>query len=155
MLEFGDGIPQTPLIWMHTLICLVPWTLTGTEFFTVDFDFMSFRAGYQPHARCCMLAAQLSVQATQLSVRMSVFGRLEKTEFVDAELSLRYWASHDNLFQFVLVPLQSYEDYRSTQFTHGLFEEERDIRYPQSVRPRLWHLRPGVVAKDSETNAPS
>ena len=43
---------------------------------------------------------------------MAVYRRLKKTEFVDAELSLRYWASHDNLFQFALVPLQSYESYQ-------------------------------------------
>ena len=30
MLEFGDGIPKTPLIWMHTLMCLVHFAVPGS-----------------------------------------------------------------------------------------------------------------------------
>ena len=59
-----------------------------------------------------------SVQPSDILKRMAVYRR-QKTQkdrvrgtFVDAELSLRYWASRDNLFQFALVPLQSYENYQ-------------------------------------------
>ena len=66
----------------------------------------------KPSSLLCVGSAGVSVAKRHLN-RMSVFRRLKKTEFVDAELSLRYWASHDNLFQFVIVPLQSFEDYQS------------------------------------------
>ena len=32
---------------------------------------------------------------------------------MDAELSLRYWSSHSNLFQFAVVPLQAYDNYQN------------------------------------------
>ena len=82
MLEYGDGIPKIPLIWVHTL-----------------------------------------------------YRRLKKTEFVDAELSLRYWASHDNLFQFALVPLQSYENYQLAWVTeHELIAQwQTPLNYPRAM----------------------
>ena len=52
---------------------------------------------------------------------MAVHRRLKKTEFVDAELSLRYWAANNNLFDFVIVPLQSFADYQAAwTFEHEL-----------------------------------
>ena len=55
---------------------------------------------------------------------MAVYRRLKTTEFVDAELALRYWASHDNLFDFVIVPLKSFADYQAAwAFEHELIAE--------------------------------
>ena len=67
--------------------------------------------------------------------RMAVYRRLKKTEFVDAELSLRYWASHDNLFQFALVPLQSYENYQLAWVTeHELIAQwQTPLNYPRAM----------------------
>ena len=67
---------------------------------------------------------------------MAVFRRLKKTEFVDAELSLRYWASHDNLFQFAIVPLQSFEDYSSAWiFEHELISQwQTQLNFPRATQ---------------------
>ena len=66
---------------------------------------------------------------------MAVYRRLKKTEFVDAELSLRYWASHDNLFQFALVPLQSYGNYQLACVTeHELIALwQTPLNYPRAM----------------------
>ena len=133
MLEHGEGIPKTPLIWVHTLMALLllfrfsvpgsqykldshhskilsklqflrvhPDTLRYSKFeqansvccmFQVDFDFSHVKAGYrQPSSLMYVGSAGASVAKRHLNM-MSVFRRLKKTEFVDAELSLRYWAS--------------------------------------------------------------
>ena len=129
MLEHGEGIPKTPLIWVHTLMALVllfrfsvpgsdlkldshhskimsklqslhvhPYTLHYSKFeqansvycmFQVDFDFSHIRAGYrQPSSLLYVGSTGVSVAKRHLN-RMAVFRRLKKTEFVDAELSLR------------------------------------------------------------------
>ena len=60
---------------------------------------------------CYSMVRRLYVGSTAVGVakqhlsRMAVYKRLKKTEFVDAELSLRYCAPHGNLFDFVIVPL--------------------------------------------------
>ena len=66
---------------------------------------------------------------------MAVYRRLKKTEFVDAELSLRFWASHDNLFQFALVPLRSYENYQLAWVTeHELIAQwQTPLNYPGAM----------------------
>ena len=175
-LEHGEGIPKTPLIWVHTLMALLllfrvsvpglqyklnshhskimsklqslqvhPDTLHYSKLeqansvycmFQVDFDFSHVKAGY------CQPSSLLHVGSTGVSVakrhlnRMSVFRRLQKTEFVDAELSLRYWASHDNLFQFVIVPLQSFEDYQSAWiFEHELISQwQTQLNFPRATQ---------------------
>ena len=65
----------------------------------------------------------------------AVYRRLKKTEFVDAELSLRHWASHDNLFQFALVPLRSYENYQLAWVTeHELIAQwQTPLNYPRAM----------------------
>ena len=66
--------------------------------FQLDFEFSRLRTG------CRQPSSLLSVGSTAVGAakrhlnRMAVYRRLKKTEFVDAELSLRYWASHDSLF---------------------------------------------------------
>ena len=66
--------------------------------FQVDFDFSHIKAGYrQPSSLLYVGSTGVNVAKQHLN-RMSVFRRLKKTAFVDAELSSRYWASHDNLF---------------------------------------------------------
>ena len=152
MLEYGDGIPKIPLIWVHTLMSLVllfhfapprssygldshrsrilhklqqfgvhPDTLHYSSFeepntvyciFQVDFEFSRLRTGYRQPSSLLYVGSTAVGAAKRHLNRMAVYRRLKKTEFVDAELSLRYWASHDNLFQFALVPLQSYENYQ-------------------------------------------
>ena len=130
MLEHGEGIPKTPLIWVHTLMALVllfrfsvpgsglkldshhskimsklqslhvhPDTLHYSKFeqansvycmFQVDFDFSHIRAGHhQPSSLLYVGSTGVSVAKRHLN-RMAVFRRLKKTEFADAELSLRY-----------------------------------------------------------------
>ena len=176
MLERGEGIPKTPLIWVHTLMALVllfyysvpgsnfkldshhskimsklqslkvhPDTLHYSKFeqansvccmFQADFDFSHIRAGYrQPSSLLYVGSTGVSVAKRHLN-RMAVFRRLKKTEFVDAELSLRYWASHDNLFQFVIVPLQSFEDYSSAWiFEHELISQwQTQLNFPRATQ---------------------
>ena len=176
MLEHGEGIPKTPLIWVHALMALVllfyfsvpgsdlkldshhskimsklqslkvhPDTLHYSKFeqansvccvFQADFDFSHIRAGYrQPSSLLYVGSTGVSVAKRHLN-RMAVFRRLKKTEFVDAELSLRYWASHDNLFQFVIVPLQSFEDYSSAWiFEHELISQwQTQLNFPRATQ---------------------
>ena len=163
MLELGDGITKIPLTWVHTLMCLallsfMSWSAFKTDshrsrilhklslhyalfeqpntmscMFQVDFDFSRFRAGYPTvflgvcGQHCCRCSQR------HLN-RMAVFRRFKKFEFVDAELSLRYWASHDNLFQLVLVPLKS-EDYKSAWVAeHELIAQwQTPLNYPRAM----------------------
>ena len=93
---------------------------------------------------------------------MAVYRRLKKTEFVDAELSLRYWASHDNLFQFASVPLQSYESYQLAWVTeHEIIAQshkENSLGLQNLLEETgsvVRHLRSSVVAKVAQTDASS
>ena len=152
MLEHGDGIPKIPLIWVHTLMCLVllfhfaapgssfkvdghrprilnklqefgvhPDTLHYSLFekpnrvyciFQVDFDFSRLRTDHRQPSSLLYVGSTAVGAAKRHLNRMAVYRRLKKTEFVDAVLSIRYWASHDNLFQLASVPLQSFENYQ-------------------------------------------
>ena len=175
MLEHGDGIPKTPLIWVHTLMSLVllfhfaaPRTLNQVDshrsrilhklqqfgvhpdtlhyssceepntaycIFQVDFEFSRLRTGYrQPSSLLYVGSTAVGASKRHLN-RMAVYRRLKKTEFVDAELSLRYWASHDNLFRFALVPLQSYENYQLAWVTeHELIAQwQIPLNYPRAM----------------------
>ena len=96
MWEHGDGIPKIPLI-----------------IFQVDFEFSRLRTGYRQPSSLLYVGSTAVGAAKRHLNRMAVYRRLKKIEFVDAELSLRYWASHDNLFQFALAPLRSHENYIS------------------------------------------
>ena len=79
--------------------------------FEGDFEFSHFKAGCkQPSSLLYVGSTAVGVAKRHLN-RMAVYRRLKTTEFVDAQLSLRYWASHDNLFDFVLVPLMSFANY--------------------------------------------
>ena len=64
---------------------------------------------------------------------MAVYRKLQRTEFADAELSLRYWSSHNNLFQFVVVPLQAYDNYQNAWIAeHELIAQwEAPLSFPQ------------------------
>ena len=80
--------------------------------FEGDFDFSHFKAGYsQPSSPLYVGSTAVGVTKRHLN-RMAVYRRLKTTEF-DAELSLRFWASDDNLFDFVIVPLMSCADYQA------------------------------------------
>ena len=59
--------------------------------------------------------------------------RLQRTEFVDAELSLRYWSSHNNLFQFAVVPLQACDSYQEAWIAeHELIaQREAPLNFPR------------------------
>ena len=176
MLEHGEGIPKTPLIWVHTLMALVllfrfsvpgsdlkldshhskimsklqslhvhPDTLHYSKFeqansvycmFQVDFEFSHIQAGYrQPSSLLYVGSTGVSVAKRHLN-RMAVFRRLKKTELVDAELSFKYWASRDNLFQFVIVPLQSFGDYSSAWiFEHELISQwQTQLNFPRATQ---------------------
>ena len=54
---------------------------------------------------------------------------------MDAEISLRYWASHYNLFQFALVPLRSYETYQlACVAEHELIAQwQTPLNYPRAM----------------------
>ena len=81
--------------------------------FQVDFEFSRLRTGYRQPSSLLYVGSTAVGAAKRHLNRMAVYRRLKKIEFVDAELSLRYWASHDNLFQFALAPLRSHENYIS------------------------------------------
>ena len=157
MLEYGDGIPKIPLIWVHTLMSLVllihfapPGSSYGLDshgsgilhkpntvycIFQVDFEFSRLRAGYRQPSSLLYVGSTAVGAAKRHLNRMAVYRRLKKTEFVDAELSLIYWASHDNLFQFALVPLQSYENYQLAWVTeHELIAQwQTPLNYPRAM----------------------
>ena len=173
MLEHGDGIPKTPLIWVHTLMCLVllfyfaapgssfkldnhrsrilrrlqqfgahPDTLHYSLFekpnsvyciFQVDFEISRFRGGYsQPSSLLYVGSTAIGIGKRHLN-RMAVYRRLHRTEFVDAELSLRCWSSHSNLFQFAVVPLQTYDNYQNAWIAeHELIAQwEAPLNFPR------------------------
>ena len=103
-INFGSGVHPDALHYSlfekpNTVYCI----------FQVDFDFSRLRTGYHQPSSLLYVGSNAAGAAERHLNRMAVHRRLKRTEFVDAELSLRYWASHDNLFQFALVPLQSYE----------------------------------------------
>ena len=80
--------------------------------FEGDFEFSHFKAGYnQPSSLLYVGSTAVGVAKRHLS-RMAVCRRLKTTAFVDVELSLRYWASYDNLFDFVILPLMGFADYQ-------------------------------------------
>ena len=132
MLQYGEGITKTPLIWVQSLMALVllfhfnapgsqwkldshrskilrklqsvhvhPDVLQYSSFekcrsvyciFEGNFEFSHFNAGYkQPSSLLYVGSTAVGVAKRHLN-RLAVHRRLEKTEFVDAELSLRYWA---------------------------------------------------------------
>eukprot|EP00439_Symbiodinium_sp_Y106_P006334 s2306_g1.t1 len=80
--------------------------------FQADFDFNRLRTGYHQPSSLLYVGSTAVGAAKRHLNRLAVYRRLKRTEFVDAELSIRHWASHDNLFQFALVPLRSYENYQ-------------------------------------------
>ncbi|CAE7820464.1 unnamed protein product [Symbiodinium sp. CCMP2592] len=172
MLEFGDGIPKTPLIWVHTLMSLVllfylnapsqddshrfkivrrlqqfgvdPDTLHFSLFekpntvyciFQVDVDMGRFRSGYRQPSSLLYVGSTAVGAAKRHLNRMAVYRRLQRTEFVDAELSLRYWASQHNLFQFVLVPLEFCDSYqRAWTVEHELIAQwQAPLNYPRAM----------------------
>ena len=103
--QFGahpDTLPYSSFEEPNTVYCI----------FQVDFEFSCLRTGYRQPSSLLYVGSTAVGAAKRHLTRMAVYRRLKKTEFVDAELSLRYWASHDNLFQFALVPLQSHENYQ-------------------------------------------
>ena len=173
MLEHGDGIPKTPLIWVHTLMCLVllfyfaapgssfkldnhrsrilrrlqqfrvhPDTLHYSLFekpnsvyciFKVDFEISRFRAGYsQPLTLLYVGSTAIGIAKRRLN-RMAVYRRLQRTEFVDAEMSLRYWSSHSNLFQFAVVPSQVHDNCQNAWIAeHELIAQwEAPLNFPR------------------------
>ncbi|CAE7869962.1 unnamed protein product, partial [Symbiodinium necroappetens] len=175
MLEHGDGIPKTPLIWVHALMCLVllfylsaprsafnldshqskilrklqqfgvhPDTLHYSKFeepnsvyciFQVDFEISRFRTGYsQPSSLLYVGSTAIGIARRHLN-RMAVYRRLQRTEFVDAELSLRYWSSNHNLFQFVVVPVQAYDSYQAAWISeHELIAQwQAPLNFPRAT----------------------
>ena len=103
--------------------------------FQVDFEFSRLRTGYRQPSSLLYVGSTAVGAAERRLNRMAVYRRLKKTEFVDAELSLSYWASHDNLFQFALVPLQSYENYQLAWVTeHELIAQwQTPFNYPRAM----------------------
>ena len=103
--------------------------------FQVDFEFSRLRTGYRQPSSLLYVGSTAVGAAKRHLNRMAVYRRLKKTEFVDAELSLRYWASHDNLFQFALVPLQSYENYQLAWVAgHELVAQwQTPLNYPRAM----------------------
>ena len=102
----------------------------------LGFDFNHFNAGYkQPSSLLYVCSTAVGVAKRHLN-RMAVYRGLKKTEFVDAELSLRYWASHHNLFDFVVVPLRSFADYQAAwTFEHELITQwQTPLNYPKAMQ---------------------
>ena len=75
--------------------------------FQVDFDFSRLRTGYRQPSSLLYVGSTAVGAAKRHLNRMAVYRRLTKTEFVDAELSLRYWASHDNLLHELIAQWQT------------------------------------------------
>eukprot|EP00439_Symbiodinium_sp_Y106_P030078 s8874_g3.t1 len=88
--EFCTNFKNSECVLTH---CTTHRLRNRTQFIAF-FKLISSSAVFGPatasHRRCSMWEALLSVQPSDM----------------------RYWASHDNLFQFALVPLQSYENYQ-------------------------------------------
>ena len=107
--------------------------------FEGDFEFSHFHAGYnQPSSLLYVGSTAVGVAKRHLN-GMAVYRRLKTTEFVDAELSLRYWASHDNLFDFVTVLLMSFADYQAAwafeSFEHELIAPwQTQLNCPKAIQ---------------------
>ena len=104
--------------------------------FEGDFDFSHPTAGYsQPSSLLYVGSTAAGVTKRHLN-RMAVYRHLKTTEFVDAELSLRVWASHDNLFDFVIVPLMSCADYQAAwAFEHELIAQwQTQLNDPRAIQ---------------------
>ena len=104
--------------------------------FEGDFEFSHFNAGYQQPSSLFYFGSTAVGVAKRHLNRMAVYRRLKKTEFVDAEFSLRYWASHNNLFDFEIVPLQSFADYQAAwTFEHELIAQwQTPLNYPGEMQ---------------------
>ena len=101
--------------------------------FQVDFEMSRFRAGYsQPSSLLYVGSTAIGAAKRHLN-RMAVYRRLQRTEFVDAELSLRCWSSRNNLFQFAVVPLQAYDSYQEAWIAeHELVAQwEAPLNFPR------------------------
>ena len=93
-------------------------------------------SGYkQPSSILYVGTTALGVANRHLN-RMAVYRRLKTTGFVDAELSLRYWASHDNLFDFFIVPFMSFANYQAAwAFGHELIAQwQTPLNYPRAMQ---------------------
>ena len=104
--------------------------------FEGDFEFSHLKAGYnQPSSLLYVGSTAVGVAKRHLN-RMAFYRRLKTPEFVDAELSLRYVASHDNLFDFVIVPLKSFADYQAAwAFEHELIAQwQTQLNYPKAMQ---------------------
>ena len=104
--------------------------------FEGDFEFSHFKAGYNQPSSLLYVGSTAVGYAKRRLNRMAVYRRLKATEFVDAELSLRYWASHDNLFDFVIVPLKSFANYQAAwAFEHELIAQwQTQLNYPKAMQ---------------------
>ena len=97
---------------------------------------LKFQAGYnQPSSLLYVGSTAVGVAKRHLN-RMAAYRLLKTTGFVDAELALRYWASHDNLFDFVIVPLKSFADYQAAwAFEHELIaQRQTQLNYPKAMQ---------------------
>ncbi|CAE7203288.1 unnamed protein product [Symbiodinium sp. CCMP2592] len=94
-----------------------------------------FRSGYRQPSSLLYVGSTAVGAAKRHLNRMAVYRRLQRTEFVDAELSLRYWASQHNLFQFVLVPLEFCDSYqRAWTVEHELIAQwQAPLNYPRAM----------------------
>ena len=104
--------------------------------FQVDFDVSrSLRTGYHQPSSLFYVGSTAVGAAKRHVNRVAVYRRLKRTEFVDAELSIRYWASHDNILQFALVPLHSCENYQSAWVAeHELIAQwQTTLNYPRAT----------------------
>ena len=73
----------------------------------MDFEVSQFNAGYKHPSSLSYVGSAAVGVARRLLSRTAIYKRLKKTDVVDAELSL---ISHNNLFNFVVVPRQSFSD---------------------------------------------
>ena len=119
--------------------------------FEGDFEFSHFYAGYkQPSSLLYVGSTAIGVAKRHFN-RMAVYRRLKKIEFVDAELYLRYWASHNNLFDFVIVPLRRFADSAKLIRSRKMVDEDvyaliklcRDLE--SSVRHKIHRILKSTV----------
>ena len=103
--------------------------------FQVDFEISRFRTGYSQPSSLLYVGSTAIGVAKRLLNRMAVYRRLQRTEFVDAELSLRYWSSNHNLFQFVVIPLQAFASYQEAWISeHELIAQwQTPLNYPRAT----------------------
>ena len=100
------------------------------------FGVQPLKAGYhQPLSLLYVGSTAIDVTKRHLN-RVAVFKHLKKTELVDAELALRYWESHDNLFECVIVPLINFQDYQSAwSFEHELIAQwQTPLNFPRATQ---------------------